>query len=152
MVEAEAHSRGLLRGVVAAHMGKRDWARDEWWRVIREKFDVEKPGLVDWIECALLLDDVEKAEAAIAAGIEKHSLSPRLVLYRAIIFARKGDLDDALNMAKGVMEANSVARFNRTQFVLEDDRWLIEQTIADPAARQAMSDILFASPAEPVAA
>jgi len=141
--------RGLLRGIVAEKSGKHDWAMDEWWRVTREDFDTESDEFPAWVECALRQKDLTKAEAAIAAGLEKNPRSARLLLYEGIRLARNGELEPALEHLKHIAFVNHASRFSRRQFVFASDRWLVEQAISDPDTQQAAIDALFPSPAEP---
>lgn len=142
-VEANLSLRGYLRGLVAEMSGKHDWAIDEWWRVTREAFDVEDDGYPAWLECALRQADTDKAGAAIAAGLEKYPNSPRILLYQAVKLAKEGELDSASNMMTWVAQMNVLGRIDRQHFIFDTDRWLIEQSLADPDAQEAMLDALF---------
>ena len=112
----------------------------------REKCDEEDDGFPSWIECALRQEDIAKAEAAIAAGLEKYPRSARLLVYRGIELAKKGEVDSAVQWLQAVARANHASRFNRSQLIYESDRWLIEQAISDEEVRQAAIDALFTPP------
>ncbi|MGC8825779.1 MAG: tetratricopeptide repeat protein [Anaerolineae bacterium] len=91
-------NRGLLRGMVAAAQGKMDWARDEWWRVVREPLDIkgERLNFSAWMECALLLDDQEKMAAALEAGTPALEDMDWFRLYRSLYQAKHGEPAEAL--------------------------------------------------------
>jgi len=142
-MDVNSSLRGLLRGVVAAKSGKQEWARDEWWRVTREAFDIESDGFPAWVECALRQDDLTKAETAISAGLEKNPRSARLLLYRGIRLAQNGELERAMEHFTHIAFVNRASKFSRRQFVFESDRWLVEQAISDPELQQTVLDALF---------
>jgi len=145
-VETNLSLRGYLRGLVAEMSGKHEWAIDEWWRVTREAFDVENDGFPSWLECALRQDDTDKAGAAISAGQEKYPSSPRMFFYQAVKLAKEGELDSATSMMTWVAEMNDLGKRGRNQFIFDTDRWLIEQSLADPDVQEALLDALFNAP------
>jgi tetratricopeptide (TPR) repeat protein len=151
--EPQPWTRGLLRGIIAEMMGKHDWARDEWWRVVRENFDVEKidaeraDALPSWIEAALLYGELDKAQKVLMASLGKRHFAPNFLIYQALIWAKSGE-GDSLDSAKRVMRTaarfNAKARESRMEFIVERDAWLIDQVIADATVRQALKEALFA--------
>ncbi len=94
----ELAGRGLLRGLVAADQGKMDWARDEWWRVVREPLDVkgERLNFDAWMECALRMDDQEKMASALEAGTPALEDAAWFRLYRSLYRAKQGEPAEAL--------------------------------------------------------
>ena len=142
-MEENLAMRGMLRGLVAELSGKHEWAVDEWWRVTREAFDVESDDFAAWIECALRQSDTSKAEAAITAGLEKDPTSARLLLYQALKMVKDGQLETALDQLGQIAAMHHSARFNRQRLIFETDRWLLEQSIADPDARASVAATLF---------
>lgn len=93
----ELAGRGLLRGLVAAAQGKMDWARDEWWRVVREPLDVkgERLNFDAWMECALRIGDQEKMASALEAGTPTLEGAAWFRLYRSLYQAGQGEPAEA---------------------------------------------------------
>gem|GEM_PF-5276470 len=92
----ELAGRGLLRGLVAAAQGKMDWARDEWWRVVREPLDAQRLKFDAWMECALRLDDQEKMASALEAGTPALEGAAWFRMYRSLYQAKHGEPAEAL--------------------------------------------------------
>jgi len=141
--EGRPATRGLLRGVVAALKGKPEWAKDEWQRIVREPFNVEKPDFHDWIECALRLGDKDKADAALDAAAGKYGYTSRMLLLGGVLEALNGDLDQARLSLHTLAVVNYRAKLHRERHIFERDRWLLEQTIPDTQVRSELIELLF---------
>ncbi len=149
--------RGLLRGVVAAAQGKMDWARDEWWRVVREPLDVEGRRFMPnaWIECALRLGDLEKYESGMRMLAEIGRTIEWVPLYQALYQARQGQLSEGLATFREALKAQlewsdtPAARDTLTFFLAG----LIEQVLGEGQGRReflaAMDEIVAEASALP---
>lgn len=136
--ETDPLSRGFLRGLVALLTGKSDWANDEWWRVVREKYDVQDPHFFDWLECALRLEGTEeKTKTALQDKMQAEGqFVPRLIMYRGIWEARHGDLNIALAVFRRLIELQDYYRVLRQRVLLDSDRWLIMQALRGETREQ----------------
>ncbi len=139
-------TRGLLRGLVARLKGKLDWAKDEWWRVVREPFNVESGDFMDWIECALRSGDEEKLNKALEAGLEKFGFVTRLFMIEGILAAQDNDMESARRLFRTILMANDAAKWQRQDNIWDTDPMLVEHTVTPEQGREELIELLRHKP------